>query len=869
MVFKRKSGGPADARRLTVSDWPEGEVADEEAPAPAPTTDQAQGEAPEDDDAPLMDLDQIRDAILRRSTDGERSDDSVVDGCDGADARADSTVDPGPSSSVNQGPGSSVNQGGPGRNYYRRRSSGVGTNGRRSSFVNDGRAGVSRRISWASSFNSAKDAKGPAKEEDAPTVAPSSSASRTSLSSSAGTNIWTKLLGGSASDGLWDGLNSKSGNVYDEDFDDDDNSKEDACRASVKRCGLAGWYEARHFCGTVVRHPHIWMLSLLAFGVVCGIGMAAIQSERDAYVKKQKSTATFVAQETAQWFSNEFRRAMLPLYSVQQGVLHSGYFDGLAGEIGNYPNLLIPESEETPFTKRDVRGICDRRELVDKWRSIVQPINEENDLDGVVVGYRLFPANVACLTEPHEEESSEGFNAEDFPQGEALLASNQVFGLDTGHSAFPLWEMITTDLFVNKQFNVFGPFAMPPMNELICGHLAIWTNPDEDTSSEALDVHGTKVENAWGFVVNFLDWTKLKEKSDIYQRFADCKLEFRLTRAGGATVEGIDTALLAESPQADLLDDENSIVVETESLHGVWQNQVGSLSGWTPPWYPAAVAGVVITSLLLAFLTASTLVERQLHRDLLYKVMPRRAIQKLSRGQTVLEKFNLVTIFFSDIVGFTSMAGNMRPIQVMKMLNELYTELDKIVEKHGVYKVETIGDAYMVVGGAPDRCPAPLAAEKVARFALEAVEFVKNFRTKDGDRVFIRAGLASGPTVAGVVGQAMPRYCFFGDTVNFASRMESTSKKMKIQAAEITYRLLRDAPNMNFELTKRMEGEVAGVEIKGKGHQITYWIEDSSPRSPSGNDMETYHEKIEADPEAPTGSDEEASDRSDTSDGRY
>ena len=258
---------------------------------------------------------------------------------------------------------------------------------------------------------------------------------------------------------------------------------------------------------------------------------------------------------------------------------------------------------------------------------------------------------------------------------------------------------------------------------------------------------------------------------------------------------------------------------------------MGTVGGWGPPWYNAAVAAVVLGSLLLAFLTASTLVERQLHRNLVNKMLPRKAIAKLHRGQTVLEKYNLVTIFFSDIVGFTSMAGSMRPIQVMKILNELYTELDKLIEKHQVYKVETIGDAYMVVGGAPDRVPAPLAAERVALFALDAVKFVRDFRTKDGDRVFIRAGLASGPVVAGVVGQAMPRYCFFGDTVNFASRMESTSKKMKIQVAELTYRLLLDSPNMDFTMTKRMDGDIAGVVIKGKGHQITYWAESVSERS--------------------------------------
>uniref|UniRef100_A0AAX7UL09 Guanylate cyclase n=1 Tax=Astatotilapia calliptera TaxID=8154 RepID=A0AAX7UL09_ASTCA len=208
-------------------------------------------------------------------------------------------------------------------------------------------------------------------------------------------------------------------------------------------------------------------------------------------------------------------------------------------------------------------------------------------------------------------------------------------------------------------------------------------------------------------------------------------------------------------------------------------------------------------------------IERTKTDKLVGQLLPKSVAQALKKGKPVEpEHYSDCTLYFSDIVGFTTISALSEPIEVVDLLNDLYTMFDAIIALHDVYKVETIGDAYMVASGVPNRNGNRHAAE-VANMSLDILHSIGNFKIKHMPeiKVKIRIGLHSGPVVAGVVGLKMPRYCLFGDTVTTASLMESSGLPYRIHISLSTVKVLTSL-KVGYHIDTR----------KVKGTEDTYWL---------------------------------------------
>lgn len=204
--------------------------------------------------------------------------------------------------------------------------------------------------------------------------------------------------------------------------------------------------------------------------------------------------------------------------------------------------------------------------------------------------------------------------------------------------------------------------------------------------------------------------------------------------------------------------------------------------------------------------------EQARSEKLLLNVLPRSIANRLKdNDMRIADSHESVTVLFADIVGFTQLTSSMPPTELVELLSQLFSRFDQLAEKHGLEKIKTIGDGYMVVGGVPASLDDHAAI--VAELALKMFDILAAFNLEFGRNLKMRVGISSGSVVAGVIGTSKFAYDLWGDPVNMASRMEQTATTNSIQLSQETYKLIKD--RFNFEVRER-------VPVKGKGQVTTY-----------------------------------------------
>jgi class 3 adenylate cyclase len=206
--------------------------------------------------------------------------------------------------------------------------------------------------------------------------------------------------------------------------------------------------------------------------------------------------------------------------------------------------------------------------------------------------------------------------------------------------------------------------------------------------------------------------------------------------------------------------------------------------------------------------------ERDRADGLLLNILPHSiALRLMQKPETIADSFDEVAVLFADLVGFTALSSRLRSAELVELLNRLFSEFDKLAERHGLEKIKTIGDAYMVVSGVPE--PVPDSSERAAKMAIDMQHAVEQFAKQTGYDLALRIGVHVGPVTAGVIGKNKFSYDLWGDTVNVASRMESNGAPGRIHVS----RAFRDRLAARFAFEDQRE-----LAIKGKGTMETWFL---------------------------------------------
>lgn len=428
-----------------------------------------------------------------------------------------------------------------------------------------------------------------------------------------------------------------------------------------------------------MKNKGILLACTVTFAVIIAAGLSAIllfaENQREGITQEAVASVA----EFDRSLSAELSKALLPTYALAEVVEQLDTFTDLPSKI-----LTTDSYVNNGKSWRNVTEVCTNSAYVEPFVDIASSIKRGSEMAGVLVNIQLAPSGVVCLLYPEVD-------TEDFSPG-TVFDSRSARGHDLpndGQRGYYVREAI-----LEGRATIQGPITLVQEGEEIVREALIARNPIYK-DGQNFNIDGESY-SFWGFATVLLNWEALKTKLNLDNIFSRHAASYVLTRTDtllnfSSNTEYEQTVAIAQSDHVSHIHSGTNISIPLNATDNSW---VVTLWGahYDQEWVAWACVLVVLAAFLAAFLLASVLVAKKDHQTLLYRMMPSDVIDRLQRGEAVIEAHPNATIFFSHIIGFSTLSGSMRPSEFMSMLNEIYAEFDRLVLKHKLYKIETIGD---------------------------------------------------------------------------------------------------------------------------------------------------------------------------------
>jgi len=410
--------------------------------------------------------------------------------------------------------------------------------------------------------------------------------------------------------------------------------------------------------------------------------------------------------------------------------------------------------------------------------------------------------------------------------GHNLLAESQPPGTYQGvNFTYPSRRAATLTTIAFHKTYITGPTPLVQGYVALVARRPLWienASPGDTfglpyglTNCTTLCYDATIKEKLWGLSSSVMKWDKI---SSIFTAKAD-SLKYNYELYNIDAVSQLKKTLLA-SPT---LPSANAIDASFSYFNLNWHLRLEPEKSWTPSWRDGMLAGVILISFFFSLLTLLFLIGYENQQVLLESILPTKVIRALERGERFEEHFDNVAILFADIVGYTSLSMKLHPKQIAELLDELYFAFDELCSSNMCFKLETIGDCFVCVAGAPEDTKNPREnALNIVHMARDMIEHVNDFVSSSGHRIKIRIGVNCGPVVASVVDSKVPRYCLFGDTINTTARMETNSQPLRVNCSSEIFNMLSGIePRDMLDFTFEPRGSSF---VKGKGFVDMYFV---------------------------------------------